>query len=167
MSKTLVVVCSLGKNVELAEQLMTVLNELGEKNKMINLVDIPLPLYSTKEESTAIPSEAKQLAEEFASAGRFIIVAPEYNGSMPPVLNNAVAWISRGGGDNWRSAFNGKYAVVATHSGGGGLHVLKAIRGQFEYLGCTVLARGIQTNFQKSLNPESAKTILTQLINLH
>ena len=85
---------------------------------------------------------------------------------MPPVLNNAVAWISRGGGDDWRQAFNQKYAVVATHSGGGGLHVLKAMRSQWEYLGCTVLARGIQTNFNKELNPESANTILKQLIKL-
>ena len=25
----------------------------------------------------------------------FIVVAPEYNGVMPPVLNNAMAWTSK------------------------------------------------------------------------
>jgi hypothetical protein len=77
-----------------------------------------------------------------------------------------VAWVSRAGGENWRDAFNYKYAVVGTHSGGGGAKLVGAVRQQLEHLGTTVLARSIITNYQKELNPESAKTILGQLMDL-
>ena len=46
------------------------------------------------------------------SDGKFeIIVAPEYNGVMPPVLNNAMAWTSRAT-KNWRDAFDDKDVLV-------------------------------------------------------
>jgi len=166
MSKTIILISSLGKNVELAAELEKVLVELGAENKTINLVDLALPLYSSREEANGVPEAAKKLTEEMINASSFIIVAPEYNGSMPAVLINAVSWVSRSGGDDWRAAFNGKYAVVATHSGGGGVHALQAMRAQWEYLGCTVLARGVLTNYQKPLKAESAKAILGQLISL-
>jgi NAD(P)H-dependent FMN reductase len=81
-------------------------------------------------------------------------------------MSNAIAWISRAGGEDWRNAFNGKYAAVATHSGGGGQKVLSAMRSQLQHLGTTVLARELLTHYQKALNPDSAKAVLEQLLSL-
>jgi chromate reductase len=99
-------------------------------------------------------------------ARSLVFCAPEYNGSMPPIVNNAIAWVSRSGSEDWRAAFNGKPAVVATHSGGGGLKVTQAMRAQLEHLGAIVLPRPIITNYQKVFNQDSAVAILTQLKKL-
>jgi chromate reductase, NAD(P)H dehydrogenase (quinone) len=165
MSAVLILVSSLGKNVELSKALATELENLGAEAKTINLVELELPLYSTKVEADGIPEQAKSIAAEFEAARGLVFVAPEYNGSLPPVLNNTIAWVSRSG-DDWRGAFNGKVAVIATHSGGGGASVLAAMRAQLSYLGVTVLGRQLHTHFKKPLNPESATAVLGQLLQL-
>jgi NAD(P)H-dependent FMN reductase len=42
-----------------------------------------------------IPAAADRLRKEVASADRVLVVTPEYNGTMPAVLNNAIDWLSR------------------------------------------------------------------------
>ena len=155
---------SVGKNVELANALQETAIKLGGTSEVINLVELNLPLYSTAEEAAnGVPAAAKQLSDTLCASKAFIFVAPEYNGTLPPALNNAIAWVSRSG-DDWRGAFGQKLAAVATHSGGGGQKVLNAMRTQLEHLGSTVLAREILTHYQKPLNPESADAVVGQLI---
>ncbi len=55
------------------------------------------------------------------------------------------------------------FALVGTHSGGGGLKVCKVMRAQLEHLGTIVLPRIFQVNSSKSLNPDSVEAILKQL----
>ena len=81
-------------------------------------------------------------------------------------INNAIAWVSRSGQDDWRAAFAQKFCALATHSGGGGDKVLLAMRTQMEHLGCNVLARQLLTHYQKPLNPESATAVLKELKSL-
>ena len=163
---SMIILCaSAGMNVKLSETLLETAKNLGGEVELINLVDLNLPLYSTVEEkANGIPDAAKTLSEKLGAAKSFVVVAPEYNGTLPPVLNNAVAWVSRSG-DDWRVAFGGKLAAVATHSGGGGQKVLNAMRVQLAHLGCTVIARELLTHYQKQLNPESAEAVLKQLIS--
>jgi chromate reductase len=155
-----------GNNLKLAQALEGVVKELGAEAKVINLEELNLPLYTPPAEKEGMPEKAKWLCEEITNSKGSVWLAPEYNGSIPPVVNNAIAWVSRAGGEDWRAAFNGRYAVVGTHSGGGGTHLSIALANQLEYLGTTVLARKIITNYNKELNPDSAKTILGQLISL-
>ncbi len=42
-----------------------------------------------------IPVIAAELTEKILALKTFIIVAPEYNGVMPPMLSNATAWMTR------------------------------------------------------------------------
>ncbi|MBF0197483.1 MAG: NAD(P)H-dependent oxidoreductase [Planctomycetes bacterium] len=159
---TTIVSASTGKNLELALKLQSLLQEKDVQVELVNLVELDLPLYTSEREILGMPSSAVSLAEMFSQATDFIFVAPEYNGSLPPVLNNAIAWVSRSGGEDWRAAFSGKIAAVATHSGGGN-KVLSAMRSQLEHLGVTVLARQIHTHYQKELNPDSARAVIDQL----
>jgi NAD(P)H-dependent FMN reductase len=92
-----------------------------------------------------------------------IFISPEYNGSTPPVFTNSLAWVSRTGKE-WRGIFNRKTAVIATHSGSGGAHVLMSMRLQLSYLGMNVLGRQILTHYTKELNQETLMDILDQLI---
>ncbi len=166
MSKLGIIIGSPGNNKDLAEKINEVALKVGFETELIDLVDLDLPLYSTTKEKEGIPAQAKELTAKFIAMKGFIFLAPEYNGSMPPAVNNAVAWISRSGGEDWRGAFNGKLAIVGTHSGGGGHKVVEAMRKQLEHLGCNVLARPIITNYGKEFNPESGESILTQMITL-
>lgn len=153
-------------NLNLADRLTQAAKELDMTVKTICLEDYELPVYTPTLEKKGVPDNAKTLTDLFCEAHSLTICAPEYNGSIPPIVNNAIAWISRSGDEDWRKAFNGKPAVVATHSGGGGLKVTQAMRAQLEHLGAIVLPRPVVTNFSKELNPQSATDIFSQLKTL-
>jgi chromate reductase, NAD(P)H dehydrogenase (quinone) len=165
MTCVLILVSSVGKNVPLAESIAAEVASQEAQADIVNLVDLDLPLYSTRAEAAGIPDKAGSLAKQMSQARALVFVAPEYNGSVPPVLNNMIAWVSRSG-DDWRAAFNGKMAVIATHSGGGGMSVLAAMRAQLSYVGVNVLGRQLHTHFKKTLNPESTTAVIRQLLEL-
>ena len=157
-----VIVASTGKNRELGDRLVSLGQNLGLKMELIDLCGLNLPLYTPEQEGTQIPVAAIDFTQRLKKAKGHFYVAPEYNGSVPPSLNNAIAWASRSGED-WREAFNAKPAALATHSGGGGTKVLLAMRQILSHLGMNVFGREIQTNFSKKLNEKSAEEILGQL----
>ena len=163
-TKILIVSSSDGNNLKLANTLLEISADHDANFEVIKLLDYKLPLYSTAEEENGIPEDAASLTSKFMDAKGFIFLAPEYNGSVPPSLNNAIAWISRSGSENWRDAFNAKPVVIGTHSGGGGQHVLMAMQSQFSFIGCNVIGRKLLTSYSKELNPESAKSVLEMLV---
>ena len=166
MSKIGILVASSNNNLKLGQKLAQMAKDKGVQVEFIDLVSLNLPLYNTiEEEKNGIPKEAKELAQKILSLNAFIVVAPEYNGVMPPVLNNAIAWTSRATED-WRDAFNEKFVGIATHSGGGGAKVLQAMRIQFQHLGANILAREILTSYDKPLNEEVANNMISQLAKL-
>ncbi|GAA3551245.1 NADPH-dependent FMN reductase [Nocardioides daeguensis] len=54
-----------------------------------------VPFYNEDLDGADAPAAAAALRERVASADRVLAVTPEYNGTMPAVLNNAIDWISR------------------------------------------------------------------------
>jgi len=54
--------------------------------------------------------------------------------------------------------------ALATHSGGGGLHVIMAMRAQFSFLGCNVVGRSLVVTRNKAINPETVEAILNSLV---
>lgn len=63
----------------------------------------------------AAPAAATRLREAVAAADALLLVSPEYNGTMPAVLKNAIDWLSRPYG---AGALSGKpVAVVGTAFG--------------------------------------------------
>ena len=57
-----------------------------------------LPLFDADLEGDASPA-VRHLRERIAAADAVLFVTPEYNGSIPGVLKNAVDWASRPRGD--------------------------------------------------------------------
>lgn len=164
MKKIAILLASVVKNKELAHNIQDVVNELGQESEIINLVELQLPLYtSVLEEGTGIPQEVQELADKLLKYDAFIVVSPEYNGSMPPVLTNTIAWISRVGND-FRAIFNQKFVALASHSGGGGLRGNDAMRSMFSYLGANVLTREVLTNYGKEYKKSTAESIVKELI---
>ena len=161
MKNMTILIASQGKNAELGNKIKQVAEKMF-KCDLVDLVDLDLPLYSELEEEKGIPNKAKNLSKSLEKSDCLIVIAPEYNGSVPPSLNNAICWISRSG-KSWRDAFNGKSTLIATHSGGGGHHVLMAMRQQLSFLGANVLGRQLLTNYNKELNEESLNQCLEQM----
>jgi len=160
----LIIVASIEQNMKLANSIQEQLGSLDQSSKIIGIVALDLPMYTSKrEDEDGIPEAISNLVEEMKAAKAYIFVAPEYNYSIPPTLTNFIAWVSRVG-DDFRLLFSEKAVLNATFSGGGGADVLNAMRVQFTKLGAMVMPREVLANYKKPLNTESLKKTLSQLI---
>lgn len=54
-----------------------------------------VPFYEEELDAAGTPAAAVALRERVASADAVLAITPEYNGTMPAVLNNAIDWLSR------------------------------------------------------------------------
>ena len=75
-----------------------------------------LPFYNEDIDTEAdLPAAAARLRDVAGSADGFLLFAPEYNGTIPAVLKNAIDWLSRPFG---AGALSGKpTAVIGTAFG--------------------------------------------------
>ena len=68
----------------------------GAEVTRISLADYPLPIMDEDlEAEKGVPENAYRLARLFVAHDGVLIATPEYNGSIPPLLKNAIDWISR------------------------------------------------------------------------
>src|SRR3954470_19538343 len=76
----------------------------------------PIPLYNADLDSDEQrPAEVTLLKDAVAAADAVLIATPEYNHSVPGVLQNAIDWVSRPGG---RSVLKGKPVAIMGSSTG-------------------------------------------------
>ena len=109
-----------------------------------------------------MPKAIAPLHAQLMSVPRWVICAPEYNGSIPPSLTNAIAWLSVQG-DDFRSLFNGRPIAMATFSGGGGMELLLSLRIQLTHLGAQVVGRQLLSNYRKPAKDDSILDLLQRL----
>jgi chromate reductase len=164
MSDILVLASSNNKNLELANTFKDKINEQNVSVELIDLTTIDLPLYTPARHKEGAPDIIHDYIKKLDQAKGLVITAPEYNGGIPPVLTNFIAWISTSGDKDWRKCFNGKHVAIGSFSGSGGLHLLTELRMQLSYLGMNVIGRHIQAHFKKPVNEESVEGIVSQLI---
>ena len=167
MKNILIVSATLKNNYKLAKQLKTLIDKEANVS-VISLENYDLPIYTENTFNKHIKSYQniiEELTKSFMDNQGIIICAPEYNGSAPPIVTNAIAWISTST-KYWRDAFNNKIALIATYSGGPGAKYTAIMKLQMEHLGCIVMPRAINTNESIPLNIESTKKILKQFIGL-
>jgi NAD(P)H-dependent FMN reductase len=68
-----------------------------------------LPFYNEDIDNENVPASVVALREAAGEVDAALVVTPEYNGSIPGVLKNAIDWLSRPFGN---SALKGKPAAV-------------------------------------------------------
>ena len=120
-------------NRALGEFAAVSLEAQGASVARVDLADFDLPLYSAALEANAFPADALKLKALFAAQDGLLFVSPEYNGSLPPLLKNAIDWASRPTGDESLialTAYRGKAAAImsASLSPFGGLRGLMHLR---------------------------------------
>ncbi len=70
--------------------------QAGVEVNRISLVDFPLPIYDGDLQlKSGVPRNAVNLKRMMAAHEGVLFVTPEYNASVPPLLKNAIDWISR------------------------------------------------------------------------
>ncbi|MFF5475915.1 NADPH-dependent FMN reductase [Streptomyces sp. NPDC012935] len=101
-------------NRQLAEAAVKLAPEGAEVVLFEGLADIPFYNEDIDVEG-GVPATAAKLREAAQAADAFLLFSPEYNGTIPAVLKNAIDWLSRPYGSG---AFGGKpVAVVGTAFG--------------------------------------------------
>ena len=120
----------------------------GAQVERISLRDFDLPVYDADhEEDHGMPQSVVALKALCAASDGYLIAAPEYNGSLPAVLKNAIDWISRPTPNTAETqlsltAYRGKVAGIMSASPGawGGIRGLAHVRQILSGLGVLVAA---------------------------
>jgi NAD(P)H-dependent FMN reductase len=99
----------------------------------ISLGDFPLPIYDGDLESNdGVPKHALNLKRMISAHHGVLIVTPEYNASLPPLLKNAIDWVSRveDTHESKGQVFRERPFAIAAASNGrlGGARCLQALR---------------------------------------
>lgn len=131
-------------NKQLASVAADAARTAGAEVTLIDLRDLPLPLFDEDLESEhGLPDNAKTLKALFHDHDAFLIASPEYNSSITAVLKNTLDWVSRSESDDEPalSAYRGKTAALLSASPGalGGLRGLVHLRSILGNIGVIVL----------------------------
>ncbi len=107
--------------------------QAGAEVTRLSLGDFPLPIYDGDlQTKSGVPKHAVDLKRMIGAHHGVLLVTPEYNSSVPPLLKNAIDWVSRvqdpheTRGQVFR---NRAFALAsASHSRLGGARALAALR---------------------------------------
>ncbi|HRY11971.1 MAG TPA: NAD(P)H-dependent oxidoreductase [Syntrophomonadaceae bacterium] len=89
--------------------------ELMPDGARLEIFDLaPIPFFNEDLEAQGVPPAVTEFRSSIASADALLLVTPEYNYSIPPVLKNALDWASRGAD----SPLQGKPAAIMSASTG-------------------------------------------------
>jgi chromate reductase len=118
----------------------------GAEVTRISLADYPLPIMNEDlEAEEGIPDNAYKLAHQFVAHDAVLICTPEYNGSIPPLLKNAIDWVSRVSHDaNGKPlrAFAGKLGAICSSSEGqfAGIRAANHLRAVLAHIQMEIIA---------------------------
>ncbi len=130
-------------NKKLARIAAKAAEECGADVTLVDLKDLPMPLFDEDlERQAGMPESAAKLKALMVGHDGFLIASPEYNSSITAVLKNAIDWVSRPvPNEPSLLAFKGKTAVLMSASPGnlGGLRGLVHLRAILGNIGMIVL----------------------------
>jgi NAD(P)H-dependent FMN reductase len=124
LQKTAITLCgSLRKgsiNEVLRRHLSRKLREAGVAVTDLSLADFEMPIFNQDiEDAGKSPEAASRLADLFRSTDIVLVVTPEYNGGVTPLIANIIAWTSRTKPNPFKHAIwgiagvsDGKYATI-------------------------------------------------------
>jgi NAD(P)H-dependent FMN reductase len=132
-------------NRRLAAEAARLLSLTTAEVTLLDLADYPLPIYDGDHEAeSGVPANAVLLAERIEMQDGLLLVSPEYNASVSPLLKNAIDWASRVRKIKGRPVqpFKGLVVGLAAASPGrlGGLRGLQALRPICQSLGAEILS---------------------------
>jgi chromate reductase, NAD(P)H dehydrogenase (quinone) len=124
----------------------------GADVSRISLADFPLPIYDGDLQSkSGVPKHAVNLKRMMASHHGVLIVTPEYNSSVPPLVKNTIDWVSRvqDAHETRGQVFRERPFAIAAASEGrlGGTRALAALRLILSACRATVIPNQLALSF--------------------
>jgi len=154
----------------------------GVEVTKLSLVDYPLPIYDGDLETRGgVPKNAVNLKRMIGSHHGIVFVTPEYNSSLPPLLKNAIDWVTRveERGETKGQVFREcAFALAAaSESRLGGSRCLAALRLVLSSCRATVIPNQLALSFadrayddkdrlKNASDVEALKAMVTQLIGV-
>lgn len=107
-------------NEVLRRHMSAKLREAGVQVTDLDLGDFEMPIFNQDiEDAGTTPPAARTLADLFRTHDIVLIISPEYNGGVTPLIANLVSWVSREKPNPFKHAVfgiggvsNGKYATI-------------------------------------------------------
>jgi len=125
-------------NKKLLAVVVAAVRAAGGEVTLIDLNDLPLPLYhGDLEDAQGMPANAARLVELITQHPALLVASPEYNSLITPLLKNTIDWCTRAE----PNPFEGKVAAVVSASPGmfGGVRSAQVARQLLLHLGCHVI----------------------------
>jgi chromate reductase len=148
----------------------------------ISLADFPLPLYDGDlQAKSGVPRHAVNLKRMIAAHHGVLVVTPEYNSSVPPLLKNTIDWVSRVQDPHEARGevfFGRPFAIAAASENRlGGSRALQALRLILSACRALVIPNQLALSFadqaydemdrlRKEADIEALKALVRQLIEL-
>lgn len=109
-------------NAKFKQRIAQVAEKAGIEVKVIDADAIDAPMYHGDiEVNDGVPEPMQALGKAIAAADKVVLISPEYNSSVSPLIKNAIDWVSRLENKPWM----GKKVLLGAASPGG----LGGIRG--------------------------------------
>jgi chromate reductase, NAD(P)H dehydrogenase (quinone) len=148
----------------------------------ISLADFPLPIYDGDlQTKSGVPKNAVNLKRMIGAHDGVVIVTPEYNSSVPPLLKNTIDWVTRvqDSHETRGQIFREKPFAIAAASESrlGGTRALAALRLILTACRATVIANQLALSFadqayddadrlKHPADIEALKALVRQLIDI-
>ena len=126
-----------------------------------------LPFFDQDLESDP-PAAVQQLREQVAAADVLLVVTPEYNGTIPGLLGNAIDWLSRPY-DGCPAVLRGKpvLAVAASPGGVGGARAVVALRTVLANAGAQLVGPPVTVDLvHERLSGEALTSLVDEIASL-
>jgi chromate reductase len=126
--------------------------QAGAEVTRISLSDFPLPIYDGDlQTKSGVPKHAVNLKRMMAAHHGVLIVTPEYNASVPPLVKNIIDWVSRvqDTHETRYQVFRGRPFAIAAASESrlGGTRCLAALRLILSACQATVIPNQLALSF--------------------
>jgi chromate reductase, NAD(P)H dehydrogenase (quinone) len=169
-------------NVKLAAAAAHVFALHGVEVSRISLADFPLPIYDGDlQAKSGVPKNAVNLKRMIGAHHGVLVVTPEYNSSVPPLLKNTIDWVSRvqDAHEARGQVFHERTFAIAAASEGrlGGSRALQALRLILSACRAPVIPNQLALSFadqaydemdrlKKESDIEALKALVRQLIDV-
>jgi chromate reductase, NAD(P)H dehydrogenase (quinone) len=139
-------------NARLAATVAYEFTQAGADVTRISLADFPLPIYDGDLQSkSGVPKHAVNLKRMMSAHHGILIVTPEYNSSVPPLVKNTIDWVSRAQDpqESRGQVFRERPFAIASASEGrlGGTRALAALRLILSACHATVIPNQLALSF--------------------
>ena len=169
-------------NRKLAKAAAAIAEQQGAQTTLLELSDFDIPLYNADLEARGTPADVIRLKQAMHSHAAWIICSPEYNGSYPALLKNAIDWASSPvkGDALWSDGtlpFRNKVVGMASASPGGmgGLRAQSHLAPLLLNLQCWVAPRShavahaadafdMQSQLQRSHDQQAMQALVEQVL---